>query len=374
MSEMGLSILAIVVIAGVGAFLAVLLVFADKVIANYGEVAIDINSGDRELTVKGGDTLLSTLASQKIFIPSACGGRGTCAYCKVKVAEGVGPILPTEEPYLDDVERKEGVRLACQVKVRENMKIHIPADLLAIKEYTCTCERIRDLTYDIKELRLKLPEPMKYIPGQYIQFRAPKYKGSPGEVYRAYSISSDPADKEAIELVVRLVPGGICTTYIFEHLKEGDEVLINGPYGEFYLRDTQAPMIFIAGGSGIAPIKCMMHQLANEKTRNTHRKGIFFFGARSLKDLFMVEEMKSLEKAIPDFRFVPALSQPEEGDDWKGEKGRITEVVKRYLDSQKDAASYEAYLCGSPGMIDASITVLTGASIHEEKIYYDKFS
>lgn len=366
---MAQTIIALLIISGVGAFLAVLLVFADKVIANYGQVQININQGDREFTIQGGDTLLSTLASRKIFIPSACGGRGTCAYCKVKVKEGVGPLLPTEEPYIDAEERKQGVRLSCQVKVRENMKIEIPEDLLAIKEYTCTCERMRDLTYDIKELRLKLPEPMRYKPGQYIQFRAPKYKGSPGEVYRAYSISSDPANKEAIELVVRLVPGGICTTYIFEHLKEGDEVLINGPYGEFYLRDTQAPMIFIAGGSGIAPIKCIMHRMANEKIQ---RKGIFFFGVGELKDLFYQDEMKALEKRIPNFRFVPAVSQPE--GEWKGATGRVTEVAKEYLKKQEDAASYEGYLCGSPGMIDSAVGVLTEAGIPVERIFYDKFA
>ncbi|MBD3285030.1 2Fe-2S iron-sulfur cluster binding domain-containing protein [candidate division WOR-3 bacterium] len=365
------ALISVGVISGVGAFLALLLVIAERFIANYGEVKIDINKGDKELTVQGGGSLLETLASQKIFIPSACGGRGTCAYCKVKVAEGVGPILPTEEPYLDDTERKEGVRLACQVKVRQELKIAIPEELLAIKEYNCVCERIKDLTYDIKELRLKLPEPMKYTPGQYIQFRAPKYKGSPGEVYRAYSISSDPKDEGYVELVIRKVPGGICTTYIFEHLAEGDEILINGPYGEFGLTDTRASMIFIAGGSGIAPIKCLLHQIAND---GVNRKGIFFFGVRALKDLFMTDEMEAFEKEIPDFRFVPALSQPEEKDDWKGETGRITEVVARYLDSQKDASEYEGYLCGSPGMIDASVAVLTDSGIPAERIFYDKFA
>lgn len=365
------ALISILVIGGVAAFLAFLLVFAKRFIANYGDVKIDINSGNKEFTVKGGGSLLETLASQKIFIPSACGGRGTCAYCKVIVKEGAGPFLPTEEPYIDPKAREEGVRLACQVKVRNDIKIQIPEDLLAIKEYACVCERIRDLTYDIKELRLKLPEAMKYTPGQYVQFRAPKYKGSPEEVYRAYSISSDPADKEAVELVVRLVPGGICTTYIFEHLKESDEVLINGPYGEFYLRDTLAPMIFIAGGSGIAPIKCLLHQIRNDAIK---RKGIFFFGVRALKDLFMIKEMEAFEDQIPDFRFVPALSQPDEGDKWDGALGRITDVVKDYLAKQPDAASYEGYLCGSPGMIDASIAVLTQAGIPEDRIFYDKFS
>jgi len=365
------ALISVGVISAVCAFLALLLVIAERFIANYGEVKIDINSGDKEFTVQGGGSLLETLASRKIFIPSACGGRGTCAYCKVEVKQGGGPFLPTEEPYIDEASRAEGIRLACQVKVRQEMKIAIPEELLAIKEYHCVCEQIRDLTYDIKELRLKLPEAMRFIPGQYVQFKAPKYKSSPGEVFRAYSISSDPADTDCIELIIRNVPGGICTTYVFEHLKEGDDVLINGPYGEFKLSDTDAPMIFIAGGSGIAPIKCLLHQIQNDGIK---RKGIFFFGVRALKDLFMTEEMAAFEKAIPGFRFVPALSQLDEGDKWNGEKGRITDVVKRYLDGQTDASIYEGYLCGSPGMIDASVTVLTDAGIPADRIYYDKFS
>lgn len=365
------AIVSVLIISGVGAFLALLLVIAERFIANYGEVKVEINKGEKVLTVQGGDSLLSTLASAKIFIPSACGGRGTCAYCKVKVAEGAGPLLPTEEPYIDEKARAEGTRLACQVKVRENMNIQIPDELLSIREYHCIVAKIRDLTCDIKELRLKLPDAMRFVPGQYVQFRAPRYKGSPGEVYRAYSISSDPGDADCIELVIRKVPGGICTTYVFKHLKQADEVLINGPYGEFRLSETQAPMIFIAGGSGIAPIKCLLHQIKNEGIK---RKGVFFFGVRALKDLFMVDEMREFEKAIPDFRFIPALSQPEEGDKWDGELGRITDVVKKNMDSESDASSYEGYLCGSPGMIDASVNVLTSFGISEDKIYYDKFS
>ncbi len=336
-------------------------------------ITIDINSGARKLTVQGGGSLLETLRTHKVFIPSACGGQGICGYCKVKVLEGAGSPLPVEEPHLDDAERAEGIRLSCQVKVRNNLKIRIPAKLLPVKEYACRCERIKNLTCDIKELRLRLPEgkDMNFIPGQYVQFRAPRYNGSPGEVSRAYSIASDPADAEAIELIIRRVPGGICTTYVFEHFKEGDEVLINGPYGEFRLSGTSAPMVFIAGGSGIAPIKCILHHVVN--TENT-RKGIFFFGVRALKDLFMSEEMRQFEKAISGFKFVPALAQPEDGDDWNGAVGRVTDVVAEYLAKQPDAAEYEGYLCGSPGMIDAAVKVLADAGIAEDRIYYDKFS
>ncbi len=370
---MGTIAVAIFIISGVGAFLATLLVFAERVITNYGDVEIDINKGEKKFTVKGGGSLLETLSAQKIFIPSACGGRGTCAYCKVRVIEGAGSLLPTEEPYMNAQERAEGVRLSCQVKVRNALKIQIPESLFAIKEYVCVCEKITDYTYDIKQFNLKLVDPptINYKPGQYIQFLAPAYEGSPLEVYRAYSISSDPADKSTIELIVRRVPDGICTTYLFDHLKEGDRMKINGPYGQFSLRDTRVPIIFIAGGSGVAPIKCMLHEMKN--TGNT-RKAIFFFGVRTTKDLFLIDEMKNFEKEIAHFTFVPAVSQPEEGSNWQGVTGRVTNVAEGYLKKQSDAKEFEGYLCGSPGMIDSSVKVLTACGIPEEKIYYDKFS
>lgn len=366
------ALISILVVSAVGAFLAALLVIAERFIANYGEVEIDINAGERTFSVKGGSSLLETLKTQKIFIPSACGGRGTCAYCKVRVLEGGGPLLPTEEPYIDNKARSEGVRLSCQVKVRSNLAIRIPSELFSIKEYAGVCEKITDYTYDIKEYRIKLTDPgeIAYTPGQYVQFLAPAYKGSPEEVYRAYSISSDPSEKDHLELIVRRVTGGICTTYMFDHLKEGSEVRINGPHGEFYLRDTQAPIIFIAGGSGIAPIKCMLHHMHN--TANS-RKSIFFFGVRTLKDLFLSDRMSAFEKELAEFRFVPVVSEPESAD-WRGERGRVTDAAKKYLESQPDAGNYEGYLCGSPGMIDSAIAVLTSLGIPLDKIYYDKFS
>ncbi len=366
-------IVAIVVISGVGALLATFLVFAERVITNYGDVEIDINKGNKKFTVRGGGSLLEMLTAQKIFIPSACGGRGTCGYCKLKVPEGAGTLLPTEEPYMDEKERAEGIRLSCQVKVRNDLKIEIPAELLTIKEYKCVCEKIVDYTYDIKQFNMKLvdPQTIEYIPGQYVQLFTPAYEGSSEEVYRAYSISSDPADKSSIELIVRRVPGGICTTYLFDYLKEGDTVKINGPYGKFYLRNTNAPIVFIAGGSGIAPIKCMLHHMKN--TGNT-RKSIFFFGVRSTKDLFLIDEMKQFEKDLANFKFVPIVSQPEEGSGWTGVIGRVTNVAEEFLKKLPDVKNCEGYLCGSPGMIDSAVQILTNLGIPEEKYYYDKFA
>ncbi len=368
------ALISILVVSAVAAFLAALLVVAERFIANYGEVEIDINAGEKAFTAKGGNSLLETLKAQKIFIPSACGGRGTCAYCKVTVKEGAGPLLPTEEPYLDKEARAKGIRLSCQVKVRANLKIEIPSELFSIKEYEGVCERIIEYTYDTREFRIKLVDPpeIAFKAGQYVQFLAPSYKGSPEEVYRAYSISSDPVEKGFLELIVRRVQGGICTTYMFDYLKQSDKVRINGPYGEFFLRDTGSPIVFIAGGSGIAPIKSIIHNMVRNPEQKA-RKSVFFFGVRTLKDLYLVDQMSAFEKELPDYRFVPVVSEPE-SPDWKGERGRVTDVVKKYLEAQPDVKDYEGYLCGSPGMIDSAIAVLTAAGIPLEKIYYDKFS
>lgn len=370
---MSVFMIPIAVVSGIGAFLAAALVFAERVITNYGDVQVDINGGEKRFTIRGGGNLLEMLTLQKIFIPSACGGRGTCGYCKVRVIEGAGSLLPTEEPFMDENERKQGIRLSCQVKMRNDMKIEIPQELLTIKEYDCTCDEIIDYTYDIKQFRLTFAEgqQMKYTPGQYVQLLSPQYEKSPEEVYRAYSISSDPSHSEAIELIVRRVPDGICTTYLFDHLRKGMAVKINGPYGHFYLRDTQAPIIFIAGGSGIAPIKCMLHHMQNT---DNERRAVFLFGVRSMKDLFLVDEMKAFESHIKSFEFIPVVSQPEPEVKWQGATGRVTTVASDYLKKQKDADQYEGYLCGSPGMIESSVKVLTDCGIPEEKIYFDKFS
>jgi Na+-transporting NADH:ubiquinone oxidoreductase subunit F len=363
------TLFAIFIISLIAAGLATLLIVAERFISNYGDCAIKIND-DRQFTIKGGGSLLEALRGEKIFIPSACGGRGTCGYCKVKAFEGAGILLPTEAPFLDDKEKGENVRLSCMVKVRNDLRIEIPAELLSVREYLCRCADIVDLTHDIKQFRFELQEPasIDYIPGQYIQLFVPPYNGNTEEVYRAYSISSDPSRKNFIETVIRLVPDGICTTYCFNHLKQGDAIRLNGPYGEFRLADTEAPVIFIAGGSGIAPIKCLLHQMENAQI---DRAAIFFFGANLVKELFYIEEMKHFEKSLKNFQFVPVVAQPEENTNWEGETGLVTEALARRM---KNAGNHEAYLCGSPGLIDASISVLKQIGIPEDKIYYDKFA
>ena len=361
-------LVAVTIVSLIGTGLAALLTICQHFIADYGPCQISIND-ERDVTVRGGRDLLSMLTGEKIFIPSACGGRGSCGLCKLKVLEGGGPLLPTEEPYLDKEERESNVRLGCQVKVRGDLKIEIPQELLAIQEYKCKCVEIVDLTHDIKQFRLELIEPttIDYIPGQYIQLVTPVYEKSDEEVYRAYSISSDPAEQDVIELIIRLVPGGICTTYCFEYLKVGDEMKINGPYGEFRLSESDAPIVFIAGGSGMAPIKCMLHHMKNTDNK---REAVYYFGANESRELFLVDMMREFEKQLANFRFVPVVSEPEDSEAHGYETGLVTDAVERGV---KNATECEAYLCGSPGMINAVIKVLAGLGMSEEKIFYDKF-
>jgi Na+-transporting NADH:ubiquinone oxidoreductase subunit F len=363
------TLISVLVVSSIGAGLAAVLVVSERFIANYGPCQITIND-EKQITVEGGKNLLSSLSAEKLFIPSACGGRGTCGLCKIKVLEGAGPLLPTEEPYLDKKERESSVRLSCQVKVRNALRIEIPRELFAIREYVCRCAQITDLTHDIKLFRLQLTEPatMDYIPGQYVQLLAPAYAKSSKEVYRAYSIASDPAEKGLIDLIIRLVPGGICTTYCFEHLKEGDEVRINGPYGEFRLSDSDAPIIFIAGGSGMAPIVSMLYHMKNTGNK---RAATYYFGANKVDELFLTERMRQFESELPGFHYVPVVARPEEGRAWEGQTGLVTEAVQR---EGKNAAQSEAYLCGSPGMIDASINVLKQLGMDQARIFYDKFA
>ena len=368
MTEFLVAILpSIAVLSAMAALLALLLVIADAWIGNYGECMITIN-GQKEIKVRGGQSLLAALAANRVFLPSACGGRGTCAYCKAKVLEGGGPVLPTETPLLTAEELKGNTRLSCQVKVRNDLRIEIPDELFNIREYRARVARITDLTHDIKEIRLELtaPETIAFKAGQYVQFRAPEYPGNKAAVYRAYSVASAPSDNRAVELVIRKVPGGICTTYVFEHLKEGDDVVFNGPYGDFTLRSSDAEIVFAAGGSGFAPIRAMLLDNPEELNRRGAR---YFFGAKEDRDLFYLDMMKDVTEKHANVKFIPILSKPPDG--WEGETGLITHVLEKQLD---DAAGKEFYLCGSPGMIDACVKVFTKKGASENVIFYDKFA
>jgi Na+-transporting NADH:ubiquinone oxidoreductase subunit F len=362
------------VVSGLSAALALVIAILDRFLNDYGIVKIDINGGKKALEVKGGSPLLSTLAGQGLFVPSACGGKGSCGACKVKVLSDVGPHLPTELPYLSPEEQAANVRLACQIKLKKDIAISIPEELFSVKKYKARVERIVDVTYDIKETLFKLDGEIEFTPGQYVQLQVPAYGEFEGGTQRAYSMSSKPADRGRVELLVRLVPGGIATTWVHKFLKEGDSVELVGPFGEFRVRDTDATMVCVAGGSGMAPFKSMLYHMF--ETGEFPQKDIwYFFGARSKRDMFYLDELADLAGKWPRFHFVPALSEPAGEDAWEGEKGLITDVLERYLKGRMDPAKpKEGYLCGSPGMIAACTNVMTRNGIALEKIYYDKFA
>jgi Na+-transporting NADH:ubiquinone oxidoreductase subunit F len=362
-------LISLLIMSGIAALLALLLEIADSYLADYGEKQILVNE-QKQLVVEGGRPLLSTLMGQGIFIPSACGGKGTCSYCKVKVLEGGGPILPTETPYLSPDELNAHVRLSCQVKVKDNLKIEIPEELFLVKEYRVRVESIHDLTQEIKSIRLRILSPQEGITfkaGQYVQLQVPKYKRTSGPEYRAYSISSDAEEHHALELFITKVLQGAVTTYVHDYLKGGEELRATGPYGKFYLKDSERDILFIATGSGMAPIKSILHQVEHQQIR---RKAGFFFGARTRKDLYYQGELQAWEKTIPNFSYVPTLSRPTEEDQWQGEQGRVTRLIEKYV---PEGASIDVYICGSPVMVDSCVEILKKKRIPEDRIFFDKF-
>jgi len=326
-------------------------------------------NGNKHLEVEAGGSLLAALHEHKIPVPSVCGGRGICGTCKVRVLKGAGPLLEAELRLLSDSQRADNIRLSCQVRVGGDIEIKIPEELLAAGQYKGRCTKIEDLNYDTKRFCLELTEPskMEFVPGRYVQLLCPSYKEGIEPAGKAYSIASDPKENNLIDLIIRKVPNGICTTWCFEYLKEGDEVEFTGPYGQFGLSRTDLPMVFVAGGSGIAPFVSILHWMKNTSSR---RKTEFFFGANMVKDLCLIEQMKQFEKDIADFKFIPVAAEPQRQDNWQGETGLVTEAIQRHY---SDLSGYEGYLCGSPGMIDAAAKVLEELKMPEEKIFYDKF-
>ncbi|MFO7896626.1 MAG: FAD-binding oxidoreductase [Candidatus Cloacimonadales bacterium] len=359
----------VLIVTGIAAFLALMLVIADYFFANYGEVKIIINK-KKELVVEGGDSLLSTLNANKIFLPSACGGRGSCGFCKCTVHSGGGPILPTEKPFLSAEELENNVRLSCQVKVKEEIAIQIPDDIFNIKKFRAKVAKIDEMTHDIKEVTFQLlePEQIDFKAGQYVQLQSPRYGKIRQTVSRAYSISSSPEQQNSIQLIIRRVPEGICTTWVHDFMQVGDEVNFTGPFGDFFIRDTEKDMIFVAGGSGKAPIKSMLDYLNLEKSQ---RRMGYFFGARNLQELYLTEKFETLEKELPDFTYYPILSDPNPDDNWQGKTGYVMKYFDEFI---KDPAKTEAYLCGSPGMIGAVVKDLTKRGFSEDNIFYDSFA
>ncbi len=363
---------------------------------------------EKSPTVESGVTLLAALANEKIFIPSACGGGGSCAMCKVQVLEGGGSILPTEIPHISLSERKQHIRLSCQVKVRQPMKIHIPDEVFNIRKYECEVVSNNNVATFIKELVLKLPEgmPLHFKAGGYIQIYIPSYQlkfkqfeietkyhpewdqyklwdleaSNDEEIFRAYSMANYPVENDIVMLNVRIAtppqkaphaPPGISSSYIFG-LKPGDKVVISGPYGEFFAQDSQREMCFVGGGAGMAPMRS--HIFDQFKRLKTNRKVTFWYGARSLREMFYEEEFRNIEKEFPNFKFYAALSEPLPEDKWSGMTGFIHQCLyERYLSKHDDPTEVEYYLCGPPPMLAAVQKMLYECGVEKEMIAFDDF-
>ncbi|MFC1738691.1 NADH:ubiquinone reductase (Na(+)-transporting) subunit F [Planctomycetota bacterium] len=358
---------AVVAFSSLTTSLAAMLMLAERLLVDYGICKLDINAGEEPLEVEGGQTLLSTLYANEIFIPSACGGKGTCGHCKIIVTAGGGPVLPTETPILTRKEIRSNVRLACQVKIREDIYVRIPEEFLNIKMFTSTVQSVRELTHDIKEIQLHLQDPpeISHNPGQYVQIQAP----APSEpIFRAYSISSPVYKPNVVELIVKLVPGGIASTYL-HNLNISDTVNFTGPYGEFQLNeDPSVEVICVGGGCGMAPIKNIIYTIYDKWPE---RSCWLFFGCRTTKDIFYLEQFRNLAKKHPSFHFIYALSEQLRQDEhWDGETGFIHLSVDKFLEAGKKR---QAFLCGPPPMIEAVTKVLEEKGISSTDIFYDEF-
>jgi Na+-transporting NADH:ubiquinone oxidoreductase subunit F len=392
--------------------LVVMLLLAKAKLAPSGPVNITIND-DQEITVEGGSTLLSTLANEKIFLPSACGGGGTCAMCKCQVFEGGGSILPTETGYFTRKEQLDNWRLGCQVKVRQDMKIGVPKEIFGIKKWECTVVSNHNVATFIKEFVVRLPEGenLDFRSGGYIQIDVPKIEvdfkdievedeyrpewdkfkmwdlkmKNPEPIFRAYSMANHPAEGNIVMLNIRIatppwdrkkggfmnVNPGICSSFIFSR-KPGDKVTISGPYGEFFIKPTQKEMMFIGGGAGMAPMRS--HIFDQFDTQHTDRKATFWYGGRSLKELFYMDEFEKIEKENPNFKFEVALSEPLPEDNWKGKTGFIHQVIyDEYLKNHPEPEEIEYYICGPPMMNDAVIKMLDELGVPDENIAFDDF-
>lgn len=403
------------ILIGVAAFtilvvglVAVLLGAKSKLVAS-GEVKIIINDDPgKALTTKAGETLLNTLSNNKLFIPSACGGKGSCGVCKVHVHEGGGTLLPTEEGHVSRGEAREGCRLACQVKVKEDMKIELEPEVFSVQKWECTVRSNHNVATFIKELVLELPsgESVPFKAGGYIQIEAPphvapykdfdieeEYRGDwdkfnlwqftskcTDEVMRAYSMANYPEEEGIIMLNVRIAspppnmpdaPPGQMSSYIF-NLKPGDKVTISGPYGEFYAKETKSEMVFVGGGAGMAPMRS--HIFDQFRRLKTDRKVSFWYGARSLREAFYVDHFDKIAEDFPNFQWHLALSDPQPEDDWDGYKGFIHQVLlENYLKSHPSPEDCEFYMCGPPMMNQAVINMLLDLGVEPENIMLDDF-
>jgi len=425
----------VIIASTIGLFVITLLLVTMLLVAKErllpsGPVRLVIN-GEKDVEVSSGDTLLTTLGNNKIFLPSACGGGGTCVQCKCQVLEGGGEILPTEEPHFTRKEISEGWRLGCQVKVKQDMKIEVPEEVFGIKKWEAKVKSNYNVASFIKEFVIEIPEEMDYKAGGYIQIEIPECdidyndiditshpKEHPDDpqkfklewdnfnlwplnmknsetVERAYSMASYPAEGKEIMLNVRIatppwdgkknqwmsVNPGIASSYIFSK-KPGDTVTISGPYGEFLINESEAEMLYVGGGAGMAPMRSHLYELF--RTIKTGRKVTFWYGGRSKRELFYVDHFRALEKDYPNFKFYIALSEPLEEDNWKvkdsldgqgdGFVGFIHQVViDNYLSKHDSPEDIEVYFCGPPLMNQAVEKMAEDFGVPPENVRFDDF-
>ncbi|MFP4526795.1 MAG: NADH:ubiquinone reductase (Na(+)-transporting) subunit F [Bacteroidales bacterium] len=392
--------------------LVLVLLYARKKLVPQGKVKLKVN--DKQYKVDPGQTILSALSNQDIYLPSACGGQGTCGLCTCQIIEGGGDILPTEKGFFTRKEEMENWRLGCQVKIRNDMQIHVPPEVMEIKKWECEVISNRNVATFIKEFVVQLPEgeTLDFKPGGYIQLDVPKIEvdfakdievedefkedwdkmglwdlkmKNSEETFRAYSMANHPAEGNIIKLNVRIatppwdkskqkfknVNPGICSSFVFSR-KPGDKVSISGPYGDFFIKDTDKEMVYIGGGAGMAPLRSHIFHLFH--TLKTNRKVSYWYGARSMREIFYEEDFREIERQFPNFSFHIALSEPKEEDKWDGPVGFIHQVVyDQYLSKLEEPEEIEYYLCGPPIMNDAVQDMLYNMGVPQEMIAFDDF-
>ncbi len=406
MIEIGLGVL---IFTGIVMLLVALILVTRSWLIPAGEVTLNINEdAEKSLSVDPGDKLLGVLGNHEMFIPSACGGGGTCGQCLVKIISGGGDILPTETAHINKREAKEGYRLSCQVNVKQDMNLELPAEIFSISKWECRVRSNESRSTFIKELVLELPEgeDLDFRAGGYIQIDAPphvaeyktmeiaeefredwdkfdlwQYRSEVNEpIMRAYSMANYPLEKGVIMLNVRVcppppavpdAPPGQMSSFMF-NLKPGDQVTISGPYGEFYAKETSAEMVFIGGGAGMAPMRS--HIFDQLKRLDSQRKISFWYGARSLREAFYVEEFDELAEKFANFTWNLVLSDPLPEDNWTGAKGFVHQYLyDNYLTSHPAPEDCEFYMCGPPMMNTAATKMLYNLGVEEENIMFDDF-
>lgn len=407
MSPLHEILLGVALSTGIVLCLVAVILFAQATLVTSGEVAVIVN-GERTLRTRSGTTLLEALADGGILLPAACGGRGTCGLCRVQITAGGRPPAPTEAAVLTARQLDDGLRLACQVRLEEDLEVRLAEELLGVRHLECTVRSNANVATFIKELVLELPpgDPFEFRAGAFVQITCPPFAtaftdfdiatayredwdrlglwclvaSTQHPTTRAYSLANRPSEREVLVLVVRIapppphlpgVPPGVVSSWIFQ-LKPGDRVPVAGPFGHFFAAESEREMVLVGGGAGMAPMRA--HAFDQLERLGSKRKITFWYGARSRRELFYVEEFDRLQAEHDNFDWTVALSEPRPDDDWQGAVGFIHGVLlERYLGAHPDPAACEYFLCGPPMMIHATRTMLAGLNVDAANIHYDDF-